>query len=100
MKSTYLPPTNLYQEAQRRLKELYSARQTLEKRLKSYPEGKIHVVKNQKRIQSYLRTDPKDKSGVYIPRQEERKAASFLQKRYDESTIKQVNLGGFGHDCG
>ena len=36
MKTTYLTPTNLYQEAQRRLEELYSARQALEKRLKSY----------------------------------------------------------------
>ena len=50
MKTTYLTPTNLYQEAQRRLEELYSARQALEKRLKSYPEGKIRVVKRERKF--------------------------------------------------
>ena len=92
MKTTYLTPTNLYQEAQRRLEELYSARQALEKRLKSYPEGKIRVVKKGKKVQYYLRTDPKDRSGVYISKQSERKIESYLQKKYDESAIKQVNF--------
>ena len=92
MKTTYLTPTNLYQEAQRRLEELYSARQALEKRLKSYPEGKIRVVKKGRKVQYYLRTDPKDRSGVYISKQSERKIESYLQKKYDESTLLQLLL--------
>lgn len=92
MKSHYLKPTNLYQEAKRRLDELYSVQQKLEKRLKTYPNGKIHVVKNKSRIQYYLRTSPKDKSGVYISKKDHRKIRTFLQKKYDEDAIKHVNL--------
>lgn len=92
MKRQYLKPTNLYQEAKRRLEELYPVQSKLEKRLKTYPEGKIHIVKSRSRIQYYLRTDPKDRSGIYLSKKEEKKIKTFLQKKYDEATIKQVNL--------
>ena len=92
MKSQYLKPTNLYQEAERRLAELYSVRNQLEKRLKNYPEGKIHIVKQQFRIQYYLRVNKKDKSGTYLSKKEKGKIKVFLQKKYDEEAIKQVNL--------
>lgn len=92
MKEQYLKPTNLYQEAIRRFKELRSIQNKLKNRLNTYPEGKIHIVKSQSRIQYYLRTDPKDKSGVYLSKKEEEKIKTFLQKKYDEDVIKQVNL--------
>lgn len=92
MKKQYLKPTNLYQEASRRLNELRLIHHELKKRLNIYPEGKIHVVKNRLRIQYYLRKDPKEKSGVYLSKKEEEKIKTFLQKKYDEDAIKQVNL--------
>lgn len=92
MREQYLKPTNLYQEAKRRLEELYLAQSKLEKRLKTYPEGKMHIVKSRARVQYYLRTDPKDKSGIYLSKKEEKKIKTFLQKKYDEAAIKQVNL--------
>lgn len=92
MKEQYLKPTNLYQEARRRLNELQVIRQKLEKRLKKYPEGKIHIVKSFSRIQYYLRTNPKDKSGVYLSKKEDKKIRIFLQKKYDENAIKHINL--------
>lgn len=91
MNRQYLSPTNLYQEAKRRLEELYLIQSKLEKRLKTYPDGKIHIVKNRNRVQYYLRMDSKDKSGVYLPKKEEKKIRTFLQKKYDEATIKQIN---------
>ena len=66
MNRQYLQPTNLYQEAKRRLEELYLTQDKLEKRLKTYPEGKLHIVRNGSRVQYYLRTDSKDKSGAYV----------------------------------
>lgn len=92
MKAQYLAPTNLYQEVEERLNALYSIRQKLEKRLKTYPEGKIHIVKSKTRIQYYLRTDSKERSGVYLSEKEENKIKIFLQKKYDQDAIKQVNL--------
>lgn len=92
MHRQYLKPTNLYQEAERRLEELYLVRQKLEKRLKIYPVGKIRIARSKHRIQYYLRKDPKDKSGVYLPKKEEKKIQFFLQKKYDEDIVKQVNL--------
>lgn len=88
----YLKPTILYKEAKRRLDELYLIRQKLEKRLKTYPDGKIHIVKSSSRIQYYLRKDSKDKSGTYLSKKEEKKIRIFLQKKYDETIIKKVSF--------
>lgn len=91
MSRQYLQPTNLYQEAKRRLKELYLIQDKLEKRLKTYPEGKLHIVRSGSRVQYYLRTDSKDKSGTYLSKKEDKKIRTYLQKKYDEATIKQIN---------
>ena len=73
MNRKYLRPTNLYREARRRLEELYVAQSNLEKRLKTYPEGNLHIVKSKSMIQYYLRTEPNDKSGTYLQKKEEKK---------------------------
>lgn len=56
-----------------------------------YPDGKIHIVKNRGRIQYYLRKNPKDKSGKYIAKREEKKIKQYLQKKYDEEVLKMIN---------
>lgn len=92
MERKYLRPTILYQEAKRRLVELQTVQKNLEKRLKAYPEGKLHIVKSKSRTQYYLRTESNEKSGTYLQKKEEKKIRTFLQKKYDEDTIKQVRL--------
>lgn len=91
MKNTLLTPTNLYKEAERRLRELTKIKQFLEKRLNNTPEGKIHVVTSTKRTQYYLRLDSKDKSGKYIPKGQEKLIKQLMQKKYDEETLKLIN---------
>ncbi|MDO4488068.1 MAG: hypothetical protein Q4B67_03130 [Eubacteriales bacterium] len=88
---SYLKPTDLYLEADRRLNELYLVRKGLEKRIRMYPAGDIHIVKSEKRIQYYLRTDKKDKTGTYISNRDKKKIAVLLQKKYDLKTLKQIN---------
>ncbi|MGN8887746.1 hypothetical protein [Blautia sp. HCP28S3_G10] len=38
------------------------------------------------------RTESNEKSGTYLQKKEEKKIRTFLQKKYDEDTIKQVKL--------
>lgn len=82
----------LYQEANKRYDELYIVRSLLEKNIKKYPEGKIHVVRNKNSIQYYIRTSPNDKSGKYLSKQEKGTIKIFLQKKYDEEVLKFLNI--------
>lgn len=90
MKTQYLTPTKLYQEARRRQQELITVQGMLEKRLQSYPKGKIHIAPKASRVQYYLRTDAKDRTGVYLSQKDKGKIAVFLQKKYDEAAIKKI----------
>lgn len=99
----YLKQTNLYEEARRRRDELLDARKVIEKRVQKYPPGSIHIVKTEKRIQFYIRTEPIDRTGKYISKKEGPRIRTFLQKRYDEATLKQLdreiaNLERFLHN--
>lgn len=62
----------------------------LEDKQKRAPKGKIHVVNTKRRIQFYLRTDPSDKSGCYLPKRAGRKIRTYLQKAYDEKILKLI----------
>lgn len=90
-KEQYLNKTNLYDESMRRLKELELIYAKVQNRLKKYPDGKIHIIKNKNKMQYYLRTDAKDKSGVYLGKKEEKKIKIYLQKKYDMDVLKIVN---------
>lgn len=80
----YMNPMTLYEDAQKRLREVERLRREVEHRLAQYEPGKIHIVTGKRRLQFYLRTDAKDKSGHYISKKDNRKIRHFLQKRYDE----------------
>lgn len=86
----YLTPTNLYEQAQARWKELNKACQTIEKRMEKYPEGKIHIVSGHNKIQYYLRIDPKDKSGEYISKKDVERIRIYLRKKYDEEVLASI----------
>lgn len=85
-----LLPTNLYDEARKRVEELKTIEKEKEMDLQKSPQGKIHVVTSKTRTQFYLRTDPGDKSGVYIHKKEESLIKRYLQKTYDEKVQKLI----------
>lgn len=88
MKQEYLKATNLYEEAERRYKEITFRCQGLQKRIEQYPAGVIHVVKKGERTQYYLRSNSKDKSGDYILKKDIPQIRCFLQKKYDEKIYR------------
>ena len=95
-----LTKTNLYEEAERRLSELIKIIEAKEDSLTKAPEGKIHIVKTKDRVQFYLRKLPSDKTGRYLSKTELNKIKVYVQKSYDERTLKLLkqeasNLGKF-----
>ena len=58
---------------------------------RNYPDGKIHIVRNKGRLQYYLRTNPQDKSGVYIPKKQTKLVRRLLQKKYNEEALVFCN---------
>ena len=91
MKRKYLSTTTIYQDAKERLSEIERLKQQIEKRTTKYPPGKIHIIKTRGNVQFYLRNDPTDKSGKYIPKKEEKKIRQYLQKKYDEESLQLIN---------
>ena len=87
----FIKPTNLYAEAKRRYQELTKIKEERQQELAKAPKGKIHIVKNNKKVQFYLRDDGSDKSGIYIHKAETAKIKTYLQKSYDEKLIKVLN---------
>ena len=83
-----LPPAALYPAADQRYKELVRLKKEVEARFQKAPSGKIHIVKSGTRIQFYLRTNPKDKSGKYIRKKDDKIIRMYLQKSYDEKILK------------
>lgn len=87
-KRTMLRASNLYEEALRRLNDLKIVQRETEQMLKNAPEGKIHIIKSRRKMQFYLRTNPKDKSGKYLSKANKAVIQSYLQKSYDEKLLK------------
>lgn len=92
MKKLTLSPTNLYQEASRRYEEIYVAKALLEKRLRRYPEGKIHIAKKKGKVQYYIRASSKDRDGKYLSKKQYEEIKIYLQKKYDETSLKLIEL--------
>ena len=90
MKRRYLKPETLYKSAKQQLKDLENVRQVIEGRIAQYPEGKIHLIRNKNTVSYYLRINPKDKTGKYISRKDLATIKLYLQKSYDEKTIKII----------
>ena len=67
-----------------------------EKRLKEAPEGNLRVIRHGKGFQFFIRTDPGDKSGVYLPKSEHKKVIPLIQKQYDRKILaasgKQISV--------
>lgn len=91
MKRKCLKQTNVYRDAHARLAEIIEIRDELQNSMKQYPAGKIHVANVRGILQFYLRTEPSEKNGKYISKQDKGKIKQYLQKRYAESAIKIMN---------
>lgn len=73
-----------------RLRELKIVEAEKNVALQKSPQGKIHIVKTDRRVQYYLRKDANDKSGTYIKKKDEAKIKRYLQKSYDEKIQKLI----------
>ena len=50
-------------------------------------EGKLRVQKRKNSYQYFLRTDPKDINGKYLPSSKRKIAARIAQREYDEKLV-------------
>lgn len=82
--------SNLYAEAQERLKDLRQVQKRLLKEATKYPEGRIRILKSKNRIQYYLRMDSMDKSGAYIPKKDTYRIKLYLQKKYNMDSLRII----------
>ncbi len=86
--STKMPLHNLQKELVKRKELLTSIINTKSISLKSAPQGNLRILKRKNHYQYYLRKDPKDTNGVYIPKKDIKIAASVLQRDYDKKIIE------------
>ena len=77
----------IIEELQKEKDQLSTVIRDTERRLKTAPEGQIRVVKHRKGYQFYLREQPSDTSGIYIPVSEKQKAIALIQKKYDQQIL-------------
>ncbi len=86
-----IKPTNLYQEAERRLLELYDVRTTLLNSLKNAPNECVRISKEPNRVAFYSRESSSDKNGKYIPKKDLSRIKALVQKDYDTKVLKLLN---------
>ena len=70
--------------------KLESIIQEAEERMANAPAGSIRMVKCRRFPQFYLRSDPSEKSGKYIPAGEKETIRALVQKKYDAKMIKNA----------
>ena len=92
MKRWILSPTNIYEEATKRYEELCKVKYLIERKINRYPEGKIHIIKKNTRVQYYIRRSATDKSGEYLSKHQTDTIRQYLQKKYEEQGVKLINL--------
>lgn len=87
-----ISPTSLYAEAERRYRELLLVKKEKEDSMTKAPAGKIHIVSSGGRTQYYLREESIERSGKYVPKSDVTKIKTYLQKAYDETVLKYLNI--------
>lgn len=73
-----------------RKKELEKLKQQLEKQLSKSPEGFLRISNSRNHPQYYLRTDPKDKNGIYIPQANTKLICGLAQKGYNKKVLQSI----------
>lgn len=69
------------------MKEIETYITQLEKRQTIFPEGKLNIRHNGNSVQYIQRVNPKEKSGRYIKRREEKLARKLAQKEYEAKAL-------------
>ena len=69
------------------MKEIETYITQLEKRQTLFPEGKLNIRHNGNSVQYIQRVNPKEKSGRYIKRREEKLARKLAQKEYEAKAL-------------
>lgn len=90
MKSNIMKEAGVYLQARKRLAELERVQNILEARSQNYPQGKIHLITRGGRVMYYLRSSASDRTGVYISVRDEKKIKTYLQKSYDEKSLRLI----------
>lgn len=75
---------------QERKEYLCAIRKKKEKELASAPEGTLRICRNGNNAYYYRRTDPKDRSGVYLPKKDIHIAEKLAQKDYNEQVLRSI----------
>ena len=88
MKRKLLQASFLCDQAEERMKELKNVHKRITEALSKAPDGKIHIVNSGGRVQYYLRSSPREKSGMYLSKTNTQQVRTFLQKSYDEKVLK------------
>lgn len=93
MRKQMLQPTNLYDEARRRLEELRKVYELKQEEIDKGPKGIIHICSGKNNyVQYYVRESKADKSGKYLSKTKENQIRKYIQKRYDMEVLKKMKL--------
>ncbi len=80
----------LLDELKKRMKQLEKARAKVHKELENQPEGHIRVSSFKGYSRFYLRNDPKDFNGQYIPKGKEELVRALIKKDYLERVRRRI----------
>lgn len=80
----------LLDELKKRMKQLEKARAKVYKELENQPEGHIRVSSFKGYSRFYLRNDPKDFNGQYIPKGKEKLVRALIKKDYLERVRRRI----------
>lgn len=87
MKEELLPPCNLEEEIEKRLKNLQTTLMEKEKEVNKKLEGHLRIAQRHGRSQFYHYTESSNPKGRYIPLKEKIFAYKLAQKNYDTEVI-------------
>ncbi len=87
MKEELLPPCNLEEEIEKRLKNLQTTLMEKEKEVNKKLEGHLRIAQRHGRSQFYHYTESSNPKGRYIPLKEKDFAYKLAQKDYDTEVI-------------
>ena len=82
---------NMKKYLENRQKYLLRLKTEKENSLSSAPKGSLRVVRSSGETKYYKRENPKNTTGIYIPKKEIKIARELAQKDYDEKVLQSVN---------
>ncbi len=80
-------PSQIIQYLEKEKKKYQRIAQEAGKRVREAPDGTVRVIRHRNSFQFFIRTDPKDKNGTYLPKAEYARGAALVQKKYDQKIL-------------